>query len=264
MATVVRKGYTLINSSGLWGPDRPNIAAQYPPNNTSFGGHNFILGAACAPFDALYNASGTNLLYPAIVDILGAPTNPAFADNATTSTFLAGSYFVQMTQSTAFGESTLSAPVQINLTATHSILVPAITGMNAAVTKVSIYVNGVFALDIPVTSAGSGATAIAYVSATPILLPRSAPTTDGASIDGKNIVVGFADNQQNANYPVTPWHNIMVNYTYPNVLTSAAKLYLSSTVAGALDTAPQYSGQPNLAWCMSDCLIQLNQCPRVA
>jgi hypothetical protein len=111
---------------------------------------------------------------------------PTLAGNGSGSAFGAGGYAVQYTFATAAGESTPSPAAFVTLTAGQNIQVGALTGVNAAVTGVNVYANGVYAGQI-VPSAG--ATNATNVSGSSIVTGRTPPISNQAFVysDGSQI-----------------------------------------------------------------------------
>ncbi len=110
--------------------------------------------------------------------VLAAPTTAAtLADSATTSTFLAGVHQVTYTLVTAGGETTPAPMAEVVLTTLHSISVTSITGLNAAVTAVNFYVDGILAV---VNTPSAGATGTVVISGYSASLTAAPPRTNTA------------------------------------------------------------------------------------
>lgn len=89
------------------------------------------------------------------------PSNaPTVADSAGAGAFLEASYIVQYTLKTAAGESLPSPAAVLHSAGSKKINVAAITGLNAAVTHVRVWINGTFAKELAVTAGATSATDI--------------------------------------------------------------------------------------------------------
>lgn len=132
---------------------------------------------------AIVNYNGTLVANPTTAMTLGA----AGADG----TLAAGTYSLTYTKVTAAGESLPNYPATIAISATNHIAVTSITGMEASVTAVNVYINGVFAVQQAVASGATGGfNILAYSSGS----GKAAPTVSTAYVNsnGSQIPIGAA------------------------------------------------------------------------
>lgn len=104
-------------------------------------------------------------------------TAPTVAGNGSGSSFAAGTYAVSYTYVTALGESTPSPATFVTLTAAQNARVSAISSLNANVTAVNYYVNGVWAKQ---TVPSSGTAAQTDISGATLTTGQSAPSVGTA------------------------------------------------------------------------------------
>lgn len=117
----------------------------------------------------------------------GAPT---VAGNGAGSAFAAGTYAVSYTLVTAYGESTPSAAANVTLTAAQNIRVSAISSLDASVTKVRYYVNGVVMAETVPSSGTAAQTDITGSSITVTGVPPTVNTAyKSAAYNAKAILV---------------------------------------------------------------------------
>lgn len=112
--------------------------------------------------------SGTTVGPTAAPTITGAGAGSAFA---------AGTYGVQITYSTANGESTPSPATFVTLTAAQNIHGAAIAGLDASVTNVNYYADGVY---IGTVVPAAGTAAAADFSGAALTIGRTPPTKNTA------------------------------------------------------------------------------------
>lgn len=140
---------TMTSTSALTGGSSPAITIT-----------RTVVGQTAGTFQAV---SATGLV---------PTTAPTVAGNGSGSSFAAGTYLVSYTFVTALGESTPSPATAVTATAAQNLRVSAITSLNAAITSVNYYVNGVYAAT---TAVSSGSAAQTDITGATITVGRSAP-----------------------------------------------------------------------------------------
>ena len=119
---------------------------------------------------------GTYVAYDSTV--VAAPTTaPTVAGNGSGSSYAAGTYAVAYTLVTAYGESIPSPATNVTVTAAQNLRVSAISSLNAAVTAVNYYVNGLWAKQ---TAVSSGTAAQTDISGASLATGASPPTANTA------------------------------------------------------------------------------------
>lgn len=94
------------------------------------------------------------------------PGAPTVTGTSSGSAFAAGTYLVQVTGVNAQGETTPTAPVAVTLTAGQKINVAALSGLDASLTALNVYVDGVLIGSATVSSGVSTATAFDVAAVT--------------------------------------------------------------------------------------------------
>ena len=116
---------------------------------------------------------------------------PTLSAAGSDGTLAVGAYSVAYTLVTGAGESTPSPQGTIAVASTNHIGIASITGLDASVTAVNFYVNGLFAKQVVVVSNATGAVTIIAPAASSAVAP---PTVNGAykAVDGSQIPIGLA------------------------------------------------------------------------
>lgn len=218
-------------------------------------GSGLICGANISGGMPCYIEGLVGTAKPSIYSMNAAPVAPTVAGNGSGSSYGAGTYAVQTTYKTPFGETTPSPAVLVTLTAAQNIRVSAQGGgvLPAGVTFGAFYVNGVRAV-ADVASSGGSIPQTDLTGATPAVAggPPAVNTaglgTVAAGTGNQYRVHGFSmtDCLVAQNDAVTLFNRIDVRYSAGFTQAIGAPVYLSATAAGGLDDAPPYPGVPPL------------------
>ena len=111
-------------------------------------------------------SSGTFTQYTGTTSVATPTTAPTLTATGSAGTIGAGTYVVQYTYVTQYGETQLSPGAPVTLTSAQSIQVTSITGLPTGVTNVNFYVDGDKVLSNTPTSGATGTVTISAISPT--------------------------------------------------------------------------------------------------
>lgn len=178
-----------LNAAGVLGTSGVGVSGSGPYvitfSGTSYAGkaQNLLTvntgsltgGSATVTRTTSGAAIGTAVPYSGTV--LAPLAAPTVAGNGAGSAFGAGTYAVAVTQVTAYGESLPSPATNATVTAAQNLRVSAISSLNAAVTKVRYYVNGVLMAE---TTPSGGTAAQTDITGSALAVSGGIPTTNTA------------------------------------------------------------------------------------
>lgn len=204
-------------------------------------------GEDLAAGDACYIKSD-GLVYKSVDTAVATPAAPAVAKADTGGTVLTGTYQVGVTYLTAAGlESALSALTPITTAADVSTITVTSPAASTGATKYRVYVSAPNGQTLYLQNgAGTNLATDLTITAPPVTNTAQPPAGNGSTVGAAAAVDGFAPIAVSSGRPVTLYDGVNMSYG-PTSLTPGARLYLSGSVAGGLDTAAARSTSQAIA-----------------